>query len=156
MEKLRSMDQRFRIYGEDKSQLLDGLYYVAIVVMELCMLFPKNDEFSVTTFIAAVATGVAVRGAVSPRLYCMEEGKNISIYRKLRYVPLSKGTLRRYHWGILGRHLALTLIPALLLQMLGNQLWHCWSWENFFRLLLVVFILPLCMGLWDIWRASRT
>lgn len=156
MDALRGMDRRFRKYGEGRSQLLDGLFYLGVAVLEVCLLFPFGQEFHAASLIAAVAGGVAVKGALSPSLYCMEEGKNISVYRKLRFTPVARGTLVRYHMGILMRHLIRTFVPGLLLQLLGNYLWDCWAWENFLFLAFVAFLLPLGMGLWDVWWASRS
>ena len=116
--------------------------------------FDKEDFFLISIFF--------LMNIVAFLLYmksynCFQENQQLcAFYDKLKYLPIDKKVLRNIKVRYMLRFESKVFLAALAMQLLfAAILYHCISWENIVYVVVVVFVLPVLLGIWDIWSRDR-
>ena len=116
--------------------------------------FDKEDFFLISIFF--------LMNIVAFLLYmksynCFQENQQLcAFYDKLKYLPIDKKVLRNIKVRYMLRFESKVFLAALAMQLLfAAILYHCISWENIVYVVVVVFVLPVLLEIWDIWSKDR-
>lgn len=120
-EKIREFDRMWHKCAangmEPVETLLKGIY---IVVIGCVMMIPYEKEICLAIL---PLNGLAVWIYMLQKVFVSEDGKNYSIYEKLKYVPVSPTEIRHVRIGYLINFLKKPFVVSVIAQLLGA--WLC-------------------------------
>lgn len=157
MEALKKFTEHFGDYG--KEEMKPGnlgnrvCTWIFAGFVELCMLCPINlvisesDAYIYFVILAAWAA-LAVNFHINHYIVQSEEGKSVTIYQKLSYVPVDRKTIRKLLLQRLWRYIGITTIIAVVLQV-GMTLILCpqYVWRNLLYAIGLLAVTPSAIGL---------
>lgn len=129
----------FMTDGHRMGRLLTCGIFLALMMMPYQML--EGDGF----FLSIIVGGLSISCGTSYRYLVIlkEDDKEISVYRKLRYLPLTKRELRRSRCRYYTRYVVRLALLAGALQFLTSLFgYHSFGWENVCYILVMAVLLP--------------
>lgn len=96
----------------------------------LWMIPVQSEGFVSIPFLVVMLEGLAVHFYLTPYLYVKEEGKQVSLFKKLRGLPICSKELERSRVSYLKRFCIKLGTVVFLFQQIGACLDRCWSWIN--------------------------
>lgn len=157
MEALKKFMEHFGDYGKEVMKIgnLGSRICTCIFagVVELCMFCPinliisENDTYMYFVIVAAWPV-IAVSFHINHYVIQSEEGKSVTIYQKLSYVPVDRKTICKTLLQRLWRYIGITTIIAVVLQ-LGMTLIICpqYVWRNLLYVIGLLAVTPSAIGL---------
>lgn len=157
MEALKKFEEHFGDYGKEVMKMGNlgnrVCTYIFAGFVELCMLCPINliisesDAYIYFVILAAWAA-LAVNFHINHYVIQSEEGKSVTIYQKLTYVPVDKKTIHKLLLQRLWRYIGITTIIAVVLQV-GMTLIICpqYVWRNLLYTIGMIVVTPSAIGL---------
>ena len=157
MDALKKFTEHFGDYGKEvmKPGNLGNQVCVWIFagIVELSMFFPIDSIISKSDFcsyfiIIAVWAVLAVNFEINHYVVQSEEGKSVTIYQKLTYIPVAKKTIRKALLRRLWRYIGITTTIAVVLQV-GMTLLVCpqYVWQNLLYAFGVMGVMPFAAGM---------
>lgn len=157
MEALKKFTEHFGDYG--KEEMKPGnlgnrvCTWIFAGLAELCMFFlidtiiTENDSYVYPVIVTAWAA-LAVNFHINHYVIQSEEGKSVTIYQKLTYVPVDKKTIHKLLLQRLWRYIGITTIIAVVLQV-GMTLIICpqYVWRNLLYTIGMIVVTPSAIGL---------
>lgn len=157
MEALKKFTEHFGDYG--KEEMKPGnlgnrvCTWICAGLAELCMFFPidtiitENDSYVYPVIVTAWAV-MAVLFEMNHYVVQSEEGKSVTIYQKLAYVPVDRKIIRKLLLQRLWRYIGITTIIAVILQV-GMTLLICpqYVWQNLLYAISMIVVTPSAIGL---------
>lgn len=127
--------------------------YIFAGFVELCMLCPINriiSESDAYIYFVIVAAWAALAANFHINHYVVqsEEGKRVTIYQKLTYIPVARKTIQEALLKRLLRYIGITTIIAVVLQV-GMTLLVSpqYVWQNLLYAVCVMGVMPFVVGL---------
>lgn len=157
MEALKKFMEHFGDYGKEVMKIgnLGSRICTCIFagVVELCMFCPinliisENDTYMYFVIVAAWPV-IAVSFHINHYVIQSEEGKSVTIYQKLSYVPVDRKTIQEALLKRLLRYIGITTIIAVILQgsmtlLICNE----YIWQNLLYAIGLISVLPFVTGL---------
>lgn len=157
MEALKKFTEHFGDYGKEVMKLGNlgnrVCTYIFAGFVELCMLCPINriisesDAYIYFVIVAAWAA-LAANFYINHYVVQSEEGKRVTIYQKLTYIPIARKTIQEALLKRLLRYIGITTIIAVILQgsmtfLICNE----FIWQNLLCAIIIISVIPFVTGL---------
>lgn len=157
MEALKKFTEHFGDYGKEVMKLGNlgnrVCTYIFAGFVELCMLCPINriisesDAYIYFVIVAAWAA-LAANFYINHYVVQSEEGKRVTIYQKLTYIPVARKTIQEALLKRLLRYIGITTIIAVILQgsmtlLICNES----IWQNLLCAIIIISVIPFVTGL---------
>lgn len=157
MDALKKFTEHFGDYGKEVMKLGNlgnrVCTYIFAGFVELCMLCPINriisesDAYIYFVIVAAWAA-LAVNFHINHYVIQSEEGKRVTIYQKLTYIPVARKTIQEALLKRLLRYIGITTIIAVILQgsmtlLICNES----IWQNLLCAIIIISVIPFVTGL---------
>ncbi len=157
MEALKKFTEHFGDYGKEVMKLGNlgnrVCTYIFAGFVELCMLCPINRIISESDayiyFVIVVAwAALAANFYINHYVVQSEEGKRVTIYQKLTYIPVARKTIQEALLKRLLRYIGITTIIAVILQgsmplLICNES----IWQNLLCAIIIISVIPFVTGL---------
>ena len=148
-ELVRTFDEKLCKYTSNGMEPVEKLFTgFFIVILAMIMLFPY-DSGNKGVALSFLGFGILpVSLALGPKVNVTENGKQKSIYQKLKYLPISKKEIRRVRMEYVVKFLRIPLMVALAAQLIG-----AWAFngrigiENIIYPLVAQGALPFVLGI---------
>lgn len=127
--------------------IFTGLYEM-LMFAPINLVIADNDDFYVYFVIMPLWAIFAVYFAINHCVVQSEEGKSVTIYQKLMYVPVARKTIQKVLVQRLLRHMGITIAMTIIIQG-GMTLIICpaYIWKNLLYAVGMMGVIPFGAGL---------
>lgn len=147
METVKRFDEELRKQYSYEFMIGKFVWILLLSLGLFAILIPLEEGFTLLSNASSMLLGLSMFFYIKPYMMVTEEGKQISIYKKLKWMPVSKKDIAAVRREYLNRFCLKVGIASACLQITGAFLNHSLDVNSF---LFPVFV-NLCIWLFGLW-----
>lgn len=127
MEQVEKFDKRYKKQEDYNFLLFSVGKYIFLAIGLMLMLLPEAKSDKGMGFIITSLLGWSMICHIRPYMVVVEDGKQTTIYKKLKWMPVNKKDIQKVRGKYLGNYIRKLFAVALLEQIVVSVLAGCFS-----------------------------